>query len=230
MDNPLVSIIIAVKDGEHFLAETIDSILKQDYEPFEIIVIDDGSTDGTRQVVERYGNAIRYIFQENSGPAAARNHGIELAQGEFLSFIDADDLWEPNKLGVQVGYMLSHPELQFTVGKGTFFLQEGCSIPEGFRKELLEGEHVCRTVDTLVVRKALFDKIGKFNPEFRVAEDVEWFTRASDQDVPMAIIPEVLIRKRVHDSNLSQNNDVNNQNLLKLFRASIKRKESHQQI
>jgi glycosyltransferase involved in cell wall biosynthesis len=229
MDNPLVSVIIPVYNGERYLREAIQSVLGQDYRPLEIIVVDDGSTDRSAEIARSYAE-VRYVFQENQGVSAARNAGIAMAGGEFLAFLDADGRWTANKLSVQVGYMFNHPEVQFTVAKARFFLQEGCAIPKGFRKELLEGAHVCRTMETLMVRKGLFDRIGKLNTEFSVAEDVEWFARASDQNVPMAIIPEVLLQKRVHDANLSQNNDVNNQNLLKLFRASIKRKESQQQI
>jgi len=224
MKKPLVSVIIAVKNGERFLAEAIDSVLKQDYKNYEIIVVDGQSTDGTKKIAGDYSQ-VRIVDQTGKGIADAYNLGIDSSRGEIIAFLSHDDLWTPNKLMVQVDYLQNNPDIQYTVAKGKFFLQEGCPIPDGFRKELLEGEHICRTMETLVVRKSLFNEIGKINTNFSVAEDVEWFTRAIDNNVKMAIIPQVLLYKRVHDANLSLTSEVNNKNLLSLLRTSIKRKQ-----
>src|SRR5215469_8348389 len=102
MKSPLVSCIVPVFNGEQYLAEALDSILTQTYRPLEIIVADDGSTDGTAAVVARYGNRVRYLFQPNAGTAAACNLGIKAAQGDFIGFLAADDLWHPEKLARQL--------------------------------------------------------------------------------------------------------------------------------
>ena len=99
---PLVSCIVPVFNGERYLAEALDSILAQTYRPVDLIVVDDGSTDGTAQVAAGYGERITYLYQENSGPAAARNKGIDAAQGEFVAFLDADDVWHEEKLARQM--------------------------------------------------------------------------------------------------------------------------------
>ena len=102
--------IIPAYNCERYLAAAIESVLKQDYKPFELIVVDDGSSDKTAQIVHQYDQHLQYVYMPNSGPAAARNKGMELAKGEFLAFLDADDLWEPGKLSLQMKYLNEHPE------------------------------------------------------------------------------------------------------------------------
>ncbi|MBI4573499.1 MAG: glycosyltransferase family 2 protein, partial [candidate division NC10 bacterium] len=110
MTGPLVSVILPVYNGERFLAAAIASILAQDYQPIEVIVVDDGSTDGTAAIARSF-QGVRYLYQPNQGPAFARNAGIAVARGAFIAFLDADDLMVPTRLSVQAGYLLAHPEI-----------------------------------------------------------------------------------------------------------------------
>jgi hypothetical protein len=106
-------------------------------------------------------------------------------------------------------------------------LEEGYSIPPGFKPELLEGDRVSRIMETLVARKTLFEKIGQFNPNLRTAEDVDWFARAKDKNILMAVIPEVLLYKRIHDANISLSDiKLNNDLLLNILKQSIDRQRS----
>jgi len=114
-NNPLVSVIIPVYNAELYLEESIRSALEQTYRPFEILVVDDGSTDGSGSIARKFKEQIIYIYQSNQGVAAARNQGINKSSGKFLTFLDADDLWKPKKLSIQMKYMLDHPELQYTI-------------------------------------------------------------------------------------------------------------------
>src|SRR5438093_12571348 len=102
MKQSMISCVVPVFNGERYLAEALESILEQSYRPLEIIVADDGSTDGTRAVVAHYGTQVRYLWQPNSGPAAARNLGLSAARGEFVAFLDADELGHPEKLERQM--------------------------------------------------------------------------------------------------------------------------------
>jgi glycosyltransferase involved in cell wall biosynthesis len=228
MDKPLVSAIIAVKNGERFLASAIESILKQSYQPVDLIVVDQQSTDSTADIARSYG-AVRYVWQAGQVVARAWNLGIDTAVGEFVAFLAHDDTWTPDKLSTQVDYMLAHPEVDYTIVRARFVLQPGCPIPSGFRQALLTGDHVCRTPEALVARKALFDRIGKFDPDFRGSEDVDWFARANDYGVPFAVIPKVLLIKRIHDANTSQNAPVQQAFLLKALRQSVERKRTQGQ-
>ncbi|MCL1467395.1 glycosyltransferase [Argonema galeatum] len=224
-NSPLVSVIIAVKNGERYLARAIESVLAQTYENYEIIVVDGQSIDNTEKIAKSF-QQVRYVRQTGEGIADAYNQGIDASRGEFIAFLSHDDTWTTNKLSSQVNYLIQHPEIQYTVAKVKFFLEEGHSIPPGFRPELLSGDSVGCIMETLVVRKPLFAAIGKLNPEFIVAEDVDWFCRAKDNNVTMAVMPEVLLHKHIHNTNLSLNSSVNNQNLLKIMRQSIERKRN----
>lgn len=224
-NTPLVSVVMVVKNGESYLKDAIDSVLKQTYSNYEIILIDGKSIDKTAQIAQSYSQ-IRYYLQENTGIAIAYNQGIDLAEGELIAFLSCDDLWTPDKLQSQVEYMVEHPNVEYTVAQVRFFLEKGHSPPPTFRMDLLKGNHIGKIMETLVARKSLFDKIGKLNPKFKTAEDVDWFARASDAQIPMAIIPKVLLHKRVHNVNLSLNSSNNTENLLKIIRKSIQRKKN----
>ena len=227
VNKPLVSVIIPVKNGERFLAAAIQSVLDQDYARVELIVVDGQSDDRTAQIAQSF-TQVRYLFQQGDpGVAAARNLGIAAAQGELVAFISHDDLWARNKLSVQVAQMIEHPELQYTITRVKFFLEPGCACPPGFRKELVEGDHVGVMPETLVARKSLFDQIGGFDPEFVIGDDNDWFVRAQDNQVPATVIPQVLTYKRVHETNISlnpSNVDKFSREMLKIAQRSIDRK------
>ncbi len=220
---PLVSAIVAVRNGERFLAQAIQSILDQSYWPYEIIVIDDGSTDRTRDIARSY-TPVRYFYQKHQGVSVARNRGIEEAKGEYIAFLDDDGLWTRDKLEAQVGRMIDDPGLQYTVAHVKCFVEPGLPIPHGMKKELLEGTQVGYIPETLVARKTLFQRIGMFDAQLRTAEDVDWFARARDQRIAAAALPNVLLHKRYHDKNISMNIDLNNQNLLDVLQRSILRR------
>jgi glycosyltransferase involved in cell wall biosynthesis len=222
-DSPLVSVIIAVKNGERFLAEAIQSVLAQEYRPIEIIVVDGHSTDKTGQIAQSFAD-VRYVQQGNTGVSDAYNLGIETAQGELVAFLSHDDLWLVDKLSHQVEYMTQHPQVQYTITKMMFFLEPGLALPPGFKATLLTEAQIGRVMETLVAHKRLFSQIGTFNTGYSIASDVDWYARANDQQIPMALIPEVLVHKRVHDHNTSADAQTNNQQLLKILRRSVQRK------
>ena len=222
VQKPLVSVIITSKNREMFIREAIESVLAQTYRNFELIVIDGHSTDATPLIVHSYPQ-VRFVLQTGTGIADAYNQGVAEAKGELLAYLSSDDRWTPNKLEVQVSCLVEHPEIQYAVAKVKFFLQPGCSIPPGFRPELLEGEHIGRIMETLLVRKALFARVGTFRTDVPPGEDVDWYARCKDLGVPMVVVPEVLLLKRVHDNNASADARVNNPVLLTVLRDSIKR-------
>jgi glycosyltransferase involved in cell wall biosynthesis len=225
MERPLVSVIVPVYNGESYLGAALESIFAQDYRPFEVIVVDGQSVDNTASIAKSYKQA-RYILQTDQGISNAYNIGIDASMGEFVSFLSHDDLWTPDKLTVQINYLMDHPEIEYSIAMVKFFLEPGCSIPPGFRKELFENDHVGQIMETLVAPKSLFQKIGKFDPDLTTAEDVDWFARANDSKIPMAVISRVLLYKRIHNKNISLNDPANNQNLLKALKRSIHRKLS----
>ncbi|MGH7884319.1 MAG: glycosyltransferase family 2 protein, partial [Thermodesulfobacteriota bacterium] len=116
MPFPLISVIIPTYNRAHFLPEAIESIRKQNYLSIEIIIVDDGSTDNTKQLVQNLGKSIKYIYQENKGPAAARNAGLRGVNGEIIGFLDSDDLWPPNKLKLQLSTLLNSSTTEIIMG------------------------------------------------------------------------------------------------------------------
>ncbi|MBW4497060.1 MAG: glycosyltransferase family 2 protein [Oscillatoria princeps RMCB-10] len=228
MERLLVSVIVPVYNGERYLSAALESIFAQDYHPFEVIVVDDGSVDSTAAIAKSF-KSVQYIYQTNQGIANAMNRGIDAAGGELIAFLDQDDLWTPNKLRLQVDYLVNHPEIQYAISLVKFFLEPGCSVPPGFKTELLEKEQVGRIPGALMARKSLLALIGQFNAEFTIASDADWFARAKDSNIPWAVIPEVLLHKRVHNTNVSSNARLNNKELLALLRKSIARQQKSTQ-
>ena len=196
-----VSCIVPVYNGEEFLAEALDSIIAQSEPPFEIIVVDDGSTDGTPEVTRRYGERIRYQRQENAGPAAARNAGLEIANGELIAFLDADDLWHAEKLARQSARFIARPELGISLTRGHNFWIPELAHEEARLRGSLAG---AVSIGSLVARRTLFDKIGLFDATSRHKDVIGWLIRASHDGAVVETLTDVLIFRRIHHTNMSR--------------------------
>src|SRR5215813_10088973 len=171
MTSPLISCIVPVFNGERYLRETLDSILRQTYQPLEVIVADDGSTDGTAALVASYGPQITYLRQPHAGPAAARNSGLSRAWGEFIAFLDADDLWHPEKLARQMARFRARPDLDLCVTHIQNFCSPELNNAAAERRDLrllqpLPGY----TLVTLLARRSLFQTVGQLNPALQHAD------------------------------------------------------------
>jgi glycosyltransferase involved in cell wall biosynthesis len=202
MSDPLVSVVIPVRNGERFLAEAIASVLAQRYRPLELIVVDDGSSDQSAAIARAVPEVV-CLSQAAQGVSVARNAGLACARGELIAFLDADDRWTPDKLSAQVGYLREHPDVQFVMSRMRYFVEPGCAIPPAFRRELLDGDRVSWLLSAFVGRRALFDRCGGFKSDLSTAEDVDWFARVKDRGVPFAVVEEVLLHARIHDRNTS---------------------------
>ncbi len=224
MKRPLVSVIVPVYNGAQFIGKAIESVLVQNYDPLEIIIVDDGSTDETANIVKSYNN-MRYIYQPNQGVATARNTGINSSRGELIAFLDADDCWAPNKLNIQVDCLLKHPHIGCTLGRQKNFLESGIDKPFWLRKEHLLKDHVGFLPTSLICRD-IFDNVGLFNPDYKISEDVEWFSRVKDASVPVMVVPEIVLYRRIHDTNLSYQLRAGDPTLLRALRASVHRKRT----
>lgn len=222
---PRVSIIIPTRNSARFVAEALRSAIAQDHHPREILVIDAGSTDGTQEIVGRHASAgVRLIDQEGRGIAAAWNEAIAATSGELLAFLSSDDRWLPGKLTHQVQVMQDDPELAYTITHFRYFLQPDCPIPATFNQALLGQTLVGRIMETLVVRRTAYAQIGGYDTAFRTAEDVDWYARAKDAGLPMQVLPEIYLEKRVHDDNLSTSGALNTPHLMEALRRSIRRR------
>ncbi len=205
MNRSLISCIVPVYNSERYLKEALDSILVQTYRPLEIIVVDDGSTDGTAEVVAGYGKGVRTVWQPNAGPAAARNRGLSLVQGEFVAFLDADDLWDPEKLERQMARFRARPDLDYSVTYvQNFWIPELKEEAERFRKHRISHPMPGYVTQTLLTRRILFDTIGQFNTTLWYGDGTDWFLRAAEQGAIIELLPDVLVNRRLHLANLSR--------------------------
>lgn len=230
MDRPVISVIVPVYNGEKYIRQAIESVIAQNYGSYEIIVVDDGSTDQTCEILAKYPN-IRYIRQENKGVAAARNTGIRQALGDYLAFIDADDLWDRTKLSKQYGFMERNSDIGYTFTMHRLFLSEDIDdMPHWVRPDYAEGELTAYIPSSMMIRKDVFTRIGFFDESFTLSEDSDWFMRARDLGIKMAIVPENLLLKRVHGANLSSDTQKTKKNLMRAIKSSIIRNKKKGRI
>ena len=196
-----VSVIIPCRDGERYVGETVRSVLRQDHPGVEIIVVDDGSADRSPEAVKAFGDAVRYVRQPPAGASVARNRGVELATGEALAFLDADDLWSEGALPRMLAALESDPSVGMVVGHMEQFVSPELP-PEsrlGFR---FSPEPVpARMCGAVLVRRAEFDRVGGFSPRLESGEFIDWLLRAEDLGVRSVTIPDVVLRRRLHRSN-----------------------------
>ncbi|MEO8300517.1 MAG: glycosyltransferase [Rhizomicrobium sp.] len=217
-----VSIILVVRNGAQFIADALASVQRAGRKPLEILLIDGHSTDATVEIATRFPG-VRIVAQDGSGIPAAYNQGIAQARADTIAFISHDDIWMDGKLDLQLRAMEADASLQFTVGMVEHFLA-GSAPPPGFRLDLLDRPVPGLIMEALVARKTVFDQVGLFDTSFAVAEDTDWFARAKDAGVAMTVLPDILVRKRVHENNSSLNTANINQLLLRALRGSIDRK------
>jgi glycosyltransferase involved in cell wall biosynthesis len=213
MSLPLVSVVIPTFNGAHFLEETIGSVLRQDYPSFEILVVDDGSTDKTQEVLASFGERVTVILGSHQGVAAARNLALDRARGEYVAFLDYDDIWVAGKLKRQVEMLISGPfDFVYTdaeefnsagVIHASFFSNFPLLREPGRVVESLTDRSIPLT-STVVVRRELLERFRlRFNPQAVVAEDVGFFLEIAARGGRFGVIPEQLTRRRLHDSNIS---------------------------
>jgi glycosyltransferase involved in cell wall biosynthesis len=213
----MISIIIPTYNSDKYICEAIDSILCQTYKDYEIIVIDDGSTDNTRIIIANHYPTVRYFYSSNRGVSSARNIGISKARGEFIAFLDADDLWAPEKLDKQVKLFWSKPELGLVFTEHSLFNETGVvKIGADKRRRLMHG-NIVRNVflnsyvatPTVMVRKHVFDRVGLFEEELIVAEDDNMWMRIA-MVYPIELIDDSLALIRIVEGSLSRGKSYRN--------------------
>jgi len=225
MTDLLVSAIVPVCGGERFLGAALESIFAQDYRPIEVIVVDDGSEDDTARIARSFAD-VHYLWQHNQGPAAARNAGISVARGEFIAFLDHDDLMAPHKLSLQVGYLLDHPEIGCVLTRQAIFLEPGTAPPPWLQRDSIFGDLGGIQPLSALVRRSVFEQAGLLDSAYRVAEGIEWLGRVREAGVKIGVLPEVLVYRRVHGSNLSHQNRAMQAALLKAMKGKIDRRRA----
>lgn len=197
---PVVSVLVTAFNAENYLAEAIDSALGQTYPHVEVVVVDDGSTDGTFDVIRRYSQ-VRAHHQDRGGIGAARNTAVGMATGDFLTFLDADDRFPPDKLEVQLRAFDADPTLDAVYGHVREFVSPDLTPEQRARIRPAVDYHESHLSGVMLIRRAAFDRVGRWQVGLRVGTGVEWYTRSLEAGLHTTVLPDVLLERRLHLSN-----------------------------
>lgn len=199
MTPPSISVTIPAHNAEAFLRDAIESVLQQST-PHELIVVNDGSTDATASIIASYGERVHAIHQEQRGLGAARNRGIQASRSEWIAFLDADDLWTPDKLRRQAAVLSARSEIDLVFGHCVEFTTSGGGAQWVARTEPFPAYSAC----AMLARRARFDRVGGFSESGKIGEFMDWYSRACDSGAEFAMLEEVVFHRRVHDSNMTR--------------------------
>lgn len=212
MGSPKVSVIIPCYNGERFIKNTLESVLMQTYDNFEILFVDDGSTDKTKEVISSFSDSrLKYFYQNNKGVSEARNYGIKLSSGEYIALLDTDDLWDAEKLESQVR-RITEDKSSFFVYSNYCIIDENNAVTEevklgkvtdALRSLLLKG-NVIGPPSGVLVKREIFRKAGGFDPCLSVAADWDMWIRIASK-YPLTHLEEVLFKYRRHSNNMHLN-------------------------
>ncbi|MCH8245132.1 MAG: glycosyltransferase family 2 protein [Bacteroidetes bacterium] len=228
MENPsVVSVVIPVHNGAKYLKQAVESVRCQRWPNLEILIVDDGSTDDTADVARSLGASIQLISQEQSGAAVARNRGVAEAQGKWLAFLDADDLWTESKLELQINTLQSNPSIDIVFGHVVQFICPTLSVKEkallACPPDAVPGFHP----GTMLLEKATFLNIGEFDTQWDVGEFVDWYAKAIEMGVKSTMLTDILMKRRLHNTNQGiYKRDSYSRDYLRILRASLLRRRS----
>jgi len=231
--NPLISVIIPSYKAENYITETVNAVLNQTYSPVEIIVVDDGSPCNQAKVIkelDRLHENVKYVYQENAGVSAARNKGLEISKGEFIAFLDADDVWLPDNLMLKYE-KLKGEEFGLVHSAATFIDADSNPIPgimEGEEGWLLENMLNWKGTavpgpSSILVKKEVLDKVGGFDTNLSTSADLDFFIRVSAQ-YKIGKIPFTTWKYRIHGNNMHKNIPLMEKDMLKVYENVTKLK------
>jgi len=224
--NPLVSVMIGAYNAAPYLGEAIESALSQDYEPIELIVVDDGSTDETADVARSFAQA-KVIQQENGGNGAARNLAVENASGELYAFLDADDRFTPGKLSRQKAALDADPDLDMVFGHvHEFFSPELDEETRASLRPPAPGPMPWTAPNLMLIRRGSFERVGPFSTAVRVGVTVDWFARAQEAGLRHTILPEVVLERRLHTQNNGLRERASRSQYLDVIRQAMERRRA----
>jgi glycosyltransferase involved in cell wall biosynthesis len=219
-----VSVIVPALNSERFLAEALASVRNQGGTKIELLVIDGGSTDGIGAIAQEFGATM--LTQSGRGLSDAWNTGVRAAGSANIAFLDSDDVWELDTLAPRLDLLSKNASSGICVGKVLHVLAEGTQKPAGFRPELFELSLVAPIPGTMIVKKRVFDEIGLFDTNLKTAGDSDWVARAVNHAVKFESFDRLVLRKRIHGSNLTLNAATVNAELLTVLRRNILQKRA----
>jgi glycosyltransferase involved in cell wall biosynthesis len=198
--SPLVSVVITVYNGAPYLGEAIESALTQTHPNVEVVVVDDGSDDGSDRVATGYPVVFDRL-PERGGIGAARNRAVELTSGEFLTFLDADDRFPPQKLVTQLDAFEADPSLEVVYGHVSEFVSPDVPPEEAARIRSAVSRSESHLSGVMLIRRAAYDRVGPWAEGLKVGTGVQWYMRSVEQHLNTLVLDEVLLERRLHRAN-----------------------------
>jgi glycosyltransferase involved in cell wall biosynthesis len=222
----MISVIVPAFNAEGFISTALESIRSQEHDNLDVIVIDDGSTDCTAEICESFGGWVRCIRQKNSGLPAARNRGLAASRGAYISFLDADDIYEPGGLRIQYEKMMANQAVDLVIGR--FLNEKLCRTNEDTKGfvPIDTPDEVMLSMSVSLVRRAVFERVGLFDTSLRYCDDWDWFMRAREMQVPMLFHREIVMRRRLHDRNMTRDRELGNAYMALMLKRSLDRRRA----
>jgi glycosyltransferase involved in cell wall biosynthesis len=202
MTEPRVSVVIAVHNGERYLADAIQSVLRQRRADYELIVVDDNSLDSTLEITRRFGPPVRCIRRQRGGVGAARNTGVTASSGDYIAFLDADDLWTTTALGGRLRAFADDPELGLVFGHVREFISPDLDEQASGHLVCRQGLSPAHLAGGALIHRRVFERVGLFREDLVTGEFIDWIARAREHGVHEVLLGDHVLWRRLHGSNL----------------------------
>lgn len=224
--NPsLISVVIPVYNGELYLAEAIQSVLDQEYQPLEIIVVDDGSSDRSAEIAAGFPH-VHVVSQPKAGPGAARNIGVQTATGNWLAFLDADDVWTSRKLMLQLAAFEQDPDLDAVLGHVRQFISPELSNEVKNRLKCPPDPMPGLHPGAMLIKRRSFFQVGLLNSALILGDFIDWHSRATDAGLKMLMLNDVVMRRRLHTTNLTLRERDSRSDYVKMLKGVLDRRRA----
>ena len=225
----LISCIIAVFNGADYINEAIRSVLHQSMPVDQLIVVDDGSTDQTNALVAAYGDQLIHIKKGHSGIADTLNHGLQHATGDFITFLDADDIWDLEKTQHQNTWLTENPRFDAVFCHVREFVSPELSVEQATRLQVRPDAMRGLNKSCMMIRKPFFDQVGMFSVSDNMGDFIEWFTRAKAMNIQYEVLEDVLTMRRVHLHNFTRTQRGEMTNYTNILRRALELKRQNSQ-
>lgn len=224
MEIPNISVIIPVHNGAAYLAEAVQSVLAQTLPPTEILLVNNASTDATAEIAQSFGAPVRYFYLPQPSAAAARNHGVAQAQGDWLAFLDADDVWLPAKLAQQWAALAAEATLEAVYGHAEQFVSPELDEQQKAALACPTEPMAAWLPSAVLIRRTAFLRAGFYDTTPQIGEVVEWLIRAREADVKSLMLPEIVFRRRLHRTNQGVTKRDQRQDYVRVLKAALDRR------
>lgn len=217
-----VSVLIPCFNAADYIGEALESVFAQNFEPHEVIVLDDGSTDWSAEIVREFGDRVRYQHQMNGGISRARNAALELATGDTIAFLDADDIWPAGSLAARAEVLSADPSLGYVYGVVEQFVSPELKEPWASRHAARLGPvAAARLAGAMLIRRSAFQRVGLFDTNLRVGETHDWVARADRLGITAEVVPDLVLRRRLHAKNTGLTQRTRRADYLAATRATL---------